>query len=268
VTQAILKFYHGTDSHTRDLTVPDLKIPENFPSDRIRKSRVRVARNLADYPFPTAMKKVQRIEVEKKVSKVLVDNFGGEYHSLAEIDGNPDLKEKFKKNLFHREDKYLESAGTFGDWPEGRGVYMSQDGGLVVWINKEDHLRIQTFKKGFTIKEAFGRLAEVLGVLDKHLSIASHEKHGYINSCPTNCGTGMRLSVHAQFKNLNKDVNKLKEVSSAKGLAVRPEGGESGSFGNSEWVDISNKVRLGVSESKIAEAVHNGIIDLFKIDAQ
>jgi len=265
VTTAIIKYYHGTDTHTTDFTVPDLKIPADFPMDRIITSRIRVARNLADYPFPTSMSLAQRLEVEKKISKVLLDAFPGEYHSLKQIEADPKLKEKFKKNMFHNDDHYLEASGTFNDWPEGRGIYMSSDGYVVVWVGEEDHMRIQSFHPGFTIKLAFERLAAVLKELGKHLKIATHPKHGCINACPTNCGTGMRLSVHANFKNIAKDLNKLKEIASAKGMAVRPEGGESSSFG-SEWLDISNKVRLGVSETKIAEQVHNGIVELFKSD--
>jgi len=267
VTGAIIQFYHGTQDHTRDWTVPDLQIPADFPHDRIRTSRIRVARNLGDYPFPSSMTKEQRLEVEKKVSEVLLKAFGGEYHKITEFEDKA-LKEKLKCPIFHKDDHYLEASGTFDDWPHGRGIYVSDDRAIVVWVNEEDHMRIQSFQKGFALKEAFKRLADVLNELDKHLKIAVHPRHGYINACPTNCGTGMRMSVHAKFQKIATDVARLKELSSKYGMAVRPEGGEAAEFGNAEWVDISNKIRLGLSESKIAENVHNGIVALMKIDSE
>lgn len=102
VTSAIIKYYHGTEDHTRDWTVPDLKIPSNFPHDRIRTSRIRVARNLADYPFPSSMTKEQRLEVEKKVSNVLLKAFKGEYHPITDFETDKELKNKLKVPIFHR----------------------------------------------------------------------------------------------------------------------------------------------------------------------
>jgi len=268
VFDAAMKHYHGTVEHKPDWTIPQLNIPKEAPVDSFKSSRIRVARNLGNYPFPSAMTKDQRLDVEKQVVGVLLQKFGGKYYTIADIEHNPELVKKDLKGVptFDNADHFLGSAGTYNDWPFGRGIYVSDDRKIVVWVNEEDHMRVQSFENGFALQAAFARLASVLNELEKHVQIAKSEKFGYINSCPTNCGTGMRISVHAKFKNLQNNLDELKKICKERGLAVRPQGGESSTFKEGEYVDISNKVRLGIGESKLVSNVHQGILDLLELD--
>merc|ERR1711933_463330 len=162
---------------------------------------------------------------------------------------------------------YLEISGIFDDWPYGRGVFVNDDRSLVIWIGEEDHLRIQTFAKGFAFQKAFELLAAAHGEIEKHVNFAKTEKYGYINACPTNCGTGMRSSIHVKFNNIANDIDALKKIADQYGLAVRPQGGEAASFAKGpQYVDISNKVRLGLGEADIITKVHEGIIKLLDMD--
>ena len=95
-------------------------------------------------------------------------------------------------------DPYLKSAGISSDWPYGRGCWMSDDGQKIIWIGEEDHLRIMVMKKGFLINEVFSELKELLDTVESidGIDFAKDEQYGYVTSCPTNLGTGMRASVH------------------------------------------------------------------------
>lgn len=101
--------------------------------------------------------------------------------------------------IFKGEDKYLETAGIQGDWPAGRGAYISDAKNFMVWINEEDHLRIIYLSEGANFNEIYEKWSEALYLLESNLKFAHDPKLGYLTSCPTNIGTAMRASVHLQL---------------------------------------------------------------------
>jgi protein-arginine kinase len=102
-------------------------------------------------------------------------------------------------------DEYLASAGIASDWPYGRGAYQSADGGFIVWVGEEDHLRIMAMKKGTVLNDVFDRLKDACDVVEKIAGKFAHSKDfGYVTSCPTNLGTGMRASVRFLLYDDNK----------------------------------------------------------------
>jgi protein-arginine kinase len=132
-----------------------------FPKDEdamINSTRIRVGRNLADYPLGTACTKQQRLDIEKKITTALA-NFKGElkgkYYSL----GNMTAAEKKSliddHFLFKGGDKYLESCGLERDWPEARGIFHNDNKTFLVWVNEEDQLRIISMQPGSDIREVF-----------------------------------------------------------------------------------------------------------------
>jgi len=237
--------------------------------------RVRVGRNLVDFPLPGNMTKEDRCNMEKKMCeafKILIENpeFGGGYNSLTP--GHPNFinKSKYKALVNAHQmfkdmsaDPYLNSSGISSDWPYGRGCYVSADNCFIIWVGEEDHLRIMCMKKGFILNEVFDRLKKSLDVINgiEGLKFALSPDYGVITSCPTNVGTGMRASVHIPIPNLTKDGTdkKAKEICKPLGLSVRGLGGEHTPIGAGGVCDISPSARFCITEAQIIGKLYNGI---------
>jgi protein-arginine kinase len=163
-------------------------------------------------------------------------------------------------------DKYLLSAGIAQHWPHGRGVYISEDKGFIIWCGEEDHLRIMCMEKGTILNSVFDRLRAALDVVSgiEGLEFAVSPDFGVVTSCPTNLGTGMRASLHIQLPNLTADGTDAKAKSIAKplGLSVRGLGGEHTPIGADGTVDISPSARFCIKEAEIITALYKGIEQL------
>ena len=98
-------------------------------------------------------------------------------------------------------DTYLASAGIADDWPYGRGCWQSDDKQCIVWFGEEDQLRIMCMKRGTKLNEVFDRLKTMLDTIESidGITFATSSKYGYVTSCPSNLGTGMRASVHVEI---------------------------------------------------------------------
>jgi len=240
--------------------------------------RVRVGRNLVDFPLPGAMFQHQRVALEKKMCAafdILIENpdFGGDYYSLTP--GHPNkisdvqYKELIKDHIMFKDmsaDSYLLQAGIASDWPYGRGCYVSADKGFIIWVGEEDHLRIMAMKKGSVLNVVFDRLKTALDVISgiDGLNFASSDDYGMVTSCPTNLGTGMRASVLMQIPKLTvggSDV-KAKAICKPLGLSVRGMGGEHTPIGADGTCDISPSARFIITEAEIMAALYEGIKQL------
>ena len=205
--------------------------------------------------------------------------YGGQVYSLSPDLGNgeanPNLisdakyNELVKKHIMFKDmdaDPYLKSAGIASDWPYGRGCYVSADRQCIIWFGEEDQLRIMCMKKGTKLNEVFDRLKGMLDMVEsiEGIEFAKSEKYGYVTSCPSNLGTGMRASVHIKIPNLTSDGTdrKAKEVCKPLGLSVRGTGGEHTPIGADGTVDISPSARLFIKERDIIAALYQGISDL------
>jgi creatine kinase len=246
--------------------------------------RVRVGRNLKQYNLPGKMDQAERISFEQTMLKAfqsLVENpdYGGTIYSLTPNFGegveNPNKisDEKYQElvdsHVLFKDmdaDPYLKSAGISSDWPYGRGCWQSADGQCIIWFGEEDQLRIMCMKKGFLLNEVFDRLNTMLKVVEAidGIEFATDENFGYVTSCPSNLGTGMRASVHVKIPNLTSDGTdaKAKEVCDPLGLSVRGTGGEHTPIGADGTVDISPRSRLFIKEAEIIEALFNGVKNL------
>jgi protein-arginine kinase len=236
--------------------------------------RVRVGRNLASFPLPGAMTKEDRVKMEVTMisafKKLMADkSFGGTYYSLT-----PGSPFQISDQEYHKlvadhimfkdmsDDKYLNSAGISSHWPYGRGCYVSEDKGFIVWVGEEDHLRIMCMKKGNMLNDVFDRLKSASFIVEKFADkFARSKTFGFVTSCPTNLGTGMRASVHVKLPNLTRDGTeaKAKTVCKPLGLSVRGLGGEHTPIGADGTVDISPSARLMIEESAIICNLYQGI---------
>jgi protein-arginine kinase len=165
------------------------------------------------------------------------------------------------------EDSYLLQAGIAEHWPHGRGCYVSEDKGFIIWVGEEDHLRIMAMKKASIINEVFDRLKAAIDVVENLIpgGCAKSPEFGVVTSCPTNIGTGMRASVHIQLPNLTKDGTdaKAKAICKPFGLSVRGLGGEHTPIGADGTVDISPSARFCISEAEIVTALYIGVEKLW-----
>ena len=218
------------------------------PHDRIvMSSRVRLARNIQDAAFPGWAKKPERVRVLDLIRPA--------------IEGLPEMKSAFsdsmdnltaldKQILVERHLISREHAAKNA----GSGLVLNREESLCVMINEEDHLRMQALRPGLQLKEAWLAIDHVDTSLEKKLSYAFSADVGYLTACPTNLGTGIRVSamlhlpglvLHEQINPIIQSVNKL-------GLAVRGLYGE-GTEALGNVFQVSNQRTLGETETAIVE---------------
>jgi creatine kinase len=282
----VVSDYHKVPEGTKHVNDWSLEGVEGLPADGKLdlealglgelSMRVRVGRNLADFPLPGAMTEDDRRNMENKMCeafKVLIDKFGGGYNSLtpghANFIDDAKYQELVKRHFMFKDmadDSYLASAGIASAWPIGRGCYISGDEQFIIWVGEEDHLRIMCMKKGSVLNEIFNRLKESLDIVEsiEGLKFAHSETFGYITSCPTNLGTGMRASVHIKVPNLTSDGSdaKAKAICKPLGLSVRGLGGEHTPIGADGTIDLSPSARFHIRESDIIVALYKGVSQL------
>lgn len=209
---------HGkNDKHVSNMDYTKLVCPP-FPEEdakMIVSTRIRVGRNLADFPLGPGISKEQRDKVEELVSSALNKFTGeleGKYYaltSLSDAERNQLIEDHF---LFKEGDKYLEACGLNRDWPSGRGIFHNKEKTFLVWINEEDQLRIISMQPGADIGQVFTRLSTAATEIEKVAKFAHDDHLGYITSCPTNLGTALRASVHIKLPLLSKNMDKFKEI--------------------------------------------------------
>merc|ERR1712073_294643 len=193
----------------------------------------------------------------------LTGDLAGSYYPLTGMDEKVRQQLVDDHFLFMSGDPNLKVAGMERDWPEGRGIFHNEAKTFLVWVNEEDQTRIISMQKGGDVKGVFDCVKAESGK-DFQLS----KKFGYIHSCPTNLGTGMRASVHVDLPGWTKEgVDKLK--ARCEELAVQPRGtrGESGGQTGHTY-DISNKHRLGHSEVQLVQTMIDGVNTLYKEDVE
>jgi creatine kinase len=281
----LLKDYHGTegpqvsnwDYGGETLDLKEVGITEDL------SMRVRVGRNLSEFPLPGAMTKDDRLAMEEKLQAAFntlkgMEEFGGGYNSLtpghAEFRDAKQYQQLVDDHIMFKDmsnDKYLVSAGISNDWPYGRGCYVSEDRGFIIWVGEEDHLRIMAMAKGTVLNTVFDRLKSALDVLSgmDGLSFATDDIFGVVTSGPSNIGTGMRASVHIQLPNLTADGTETKAKAALKplNLQVRGTGGEHTPIVNGT-IDVSPYGRFGITEGEIIRKLYDGIKLVVQLDAK
>ena len=217
----------------------------------IKSTRIRVGRNLADFPLGPGITNEQRIDIEKKVVEALssfTGDLAGTYYPLNKLTEQQRKQLIEDHFLFKEGDRFLEAVGLNRDWPNGRGIFHNKDKTFLVWVNEEDQLRIISMQNGADLKAVFDRLSRACGHIEK-VSRFSHNSHlGYITSCPTNLGTALRASVHIHLPNLGKKNDIFQAIADKYYVQIRGAHGEHTETDDHIY-DISNKRRLGRSEA-------------------
>lgn len=227
-------------------------------SQIVLSSRLRLARNLRNFPFPGWAKKADRL----KSLEVL----------LPAVENLPEMKERFadsmdnvaaidKQALVERHLISREHAAK----NVGSGVAINERSTISVMINEEDHLRIQSLKSGLQLKAVYKIVDKLDSELEDQLDFAFSPKLGYLTACPTNVGTGMRASamVHLPAMVLSDQINQVVQAVNKLGLAVRGLYGE-GTEALGNVFQVSNQTTLGEREADIIERLHKVILQIIE----
>lgn len=221
-------------------------------SDIVISSRIRLARNLRNHPFPMLATNDQSQEVLNKALAVLQDDV---LQSISRFEALKlsDMNELEKKVLV---EKHLISPNLANESRNG-AVFLSENEAVSIMINEEDHLRIQCLYPGFQIKEAWDLAGQIDDVFESRLNYAFDERRGFMTSCPTNVGTGIRASVmlHLPALVLTQQINRILSAITQVGLTVRGIYGE-GSEAVGNLFQISNQITLGQSEEEIIDNLY------------
>jgi len=223
-------------------------------SDIVISSRIRLARNLAGHKF------LSRCSVDEK--RVILDKLKEALMSLEvcgrnfyiSVDAASDMDKHFlvERHLISRHH-------AFGKGP--RGVVVAEGESFTGMINEEDHLRMQVIKGGMQLKQCIEQINRIDDGIEAKVEYAFSCRYGYLTACPTNIGTGIRVSVmlHLPALKMTSQVEKFFGAARAMNLAVRGLFGE-GTEAAGDFYQISNQVTLGVSEEDIVSQFEDLII--------
>ncbi len=229
------------------------------PHDRIvMSSRVRLARNLKDSAFPGWAKKPERIRVMELIRPAVESlpemkaAFSETMDSLSTLD---------KQILVERHLISREHAAKSG----GSGLVLNRDETLCFMINEEDHLRMQALRPGLQLRQAYTAIDQADSALERKLDYAFNPDLGYLTACPTNIGTGIRVSamLHLPGLVLAEQINPIIQSVNKLGLAVRGLYGE-GTEALGNVFQVSNQMTLGESESAIVERLEKVLAQIIE----
>jgi len=285
-----LKVAGGSPRHARsDLAVDNVvDVPIDLCGKYAISARVRASRCLAGFRFPSACHREERRTIEGILVGALEsldDNeTRGNYYPLrgsTSYELQPDgMTEETEEDLRRDGFAFLEpdsavmlSSGMGRHWPEARGIFVARSRHLVAWVNEEDHLRLISLQNGADLRKAFARLSGAMAGLQGALERQRHafayggeRGLGYLSSCPSNLGTGLRASVMLRIPLLTAQrgfpaICKALHLQARSGI-VAP-GGSSGAAG--VW-DISNSDCLGRSEADYVNEVILGCAQLVEME--
>lgn len=218
-------------------------------SDIVISSRIRLARNMAEFPFVRRASTDERAQISRIVRgkietiKAWPDLLYLELHKMDEVD---------RQFLVERQLMSREMAESEGD----RAVAIDANERFSIMVNEEDHLRIQVMCSGLDLLAAWERIDKIDDELEQKLTYAFHDTLGYLTACPTNVGTGMRVSVmlHLPALVITREIEKVFRSLQKINVAVRGLYGEGSQF-MGDFYQVSNQITLGRTESELVATV-------------
>lgn len=235
-------------------------------SDVVMSSRVRAARNLAGFPFPPTASSADRSQIMEICRRCIesLDHAEGttiRWFDLRNSEPNSRrlLVERQVMSRQHARGRYSNGEGG-QDSPRGVAV-IEPDERISILVNEEDHLRIQVIRSGLDLESCLSEINGFDDAIEELVDYAFHPQFGYLTACPTNVGTGLRLSVmvHLPALKITGELEKVRNAAGDMGLAVRGLYGE-GSQAAGEFYQISNQVTLGRSDEMILREIEGEIV--------
>ncbi|HXE54791.1 MAG TPA: protein arginine kinase [Tepidisphaeraceae bacterium] len=214
-------------------------------SEIVISSRIRLARNLAGFPFLTRCSRHQRQALETRARETILNSAIAPQMFYVDMESAPEIDRQLmvERHLISKP-----HAGAEGS----RGVAIGENETVSIMVNEEDHLRIQVLRSGLQLEEAWEQINRIDDALESKLDYAFHPRFGYLTACPTNVGTGIRVSVmlHLPALKLTGEIEKVFRAAKELRLAVRGLYGE-GTEATGDFYQISNQTTLGKTEEEI-----------------
>ena len=225
--------------------------------DIVISSRIRLARNLSNYPFSSRMSAEQKSKLEQEVMTSLENVNLGE-NALECL--KTDKLEHYKGQAMV--EQHIISPGFLQD-NDSRLLILSKDRSISIMINEEDHIRLQVMSAGLDLETALDTANKLDDVMDERLNYAFDAQLGFLTACPSNLGTGLRASVMLHIPALEKAgaLNKLSGTLSKLGLTLRGTYGE-GTKATGALYQISNQVTLGLSEEQAIKNLREIVLQI------
>jgi len=223
-------------------------------SDIVISSRVRLARNLANFEFLPCLSPQRQKQVLSKLKEAILSLEIGDDTSFLDIE---DVSSLERDLLVERHLISKRHAGGKGP----RGVVIAGKESFTAMINEEDHLRMQVFSAGLDLGKCWEKINSIDDALEKKVRYAFNSRYGYLTACPTNVGTGIRVSVmlHLPGLKMTGQIDKFFNAAKDMGLAVRGLFGE-GTEAVGDFFQLSNQITLGIRESEIVEEFSKTIV--------
>jgi len=241
----------------------------------VASTRIRAARNIRGYPLPAGSTPETAAAVEgllKKTFMGLEGDLKGKYYPLGGMSPEDEQSLQDQGFLFQKPKttNLLTNAGAARFWPDSRGIFHNENKTALCWCNEEDHCRIISMEDGGDVKAVFAlfcALSEAMKASAEGAGAALMHSPalGYIGTCPSNLGTGMRASVMIKLPCLNDHVALLEQVCDAFDLQPRGSAGEHSAAVGAKW-DVSNKQRIGFSEVQLAQKMIDGVSKVIEIE--
>ena len=223
-------------------------------SEVVISSRIRLARNVAGYPFLAKCSRGQRTTLEHKIRDTILGSNLSPQTLYVDLEQAPEMDRQLlvERHLISKPHAAAEGA---------RGVAIGESETISIMINEEDHLRIQVLRSGLQLEEAWEQINKIDDALESKLDYSFHPRFGYLTACPTNVGTGIRVSVmlHLPALKLTGEIEKVFRAAKDMRLAVRGLYGE-GTEATGDFYQISNQTTLGKSEEEFISDFKHQVI--------
>ncbi|XP_078286140.1 creatine kinase U-type, mitochondrial-like [Rhinoraja longicauda] len=265
----IMERHNGYDprtmKHPKDLDASKIRNGQ-FDENYVLSSRVRTGRNIRGLSMPPACTRAERREVERVAVDALSGlkgDLAGRYYSLSNMTEKEQQQLIDGKFLFKKPvSSFMFCTGMARDWPDARGIWYNNEKTFLIWVNEEDHTRVISMETGGNMKRVFDTFCRGLKEVERLISEKGwefmwNERLGYILSCPSNLGTGLRAGVHMKLPMLSKDPRLSKILENLRLEKRGPQGENTPDVDG--VVDISNLDRLGMSEVEQVQVVVDGV---------
>mmetsp|Transcript_10967 Transcript_10967/g.15138 ORF Transcript_10967/g.15138 Transcript_10967/m.15138 type:complete len:433 (+) Transcript_10967:96-1394(+) len=287
----IIKDWHGYDAYTQkhpvDLDPSKIIFTEDQKllfNEFVVSTRIRAARNISGYSLPPGTTDQDRACVEnvlKQAFNGLTGELAGIYYELGS------LTEEQTKSLLEQGFLFqipsprnlLTGAGAARSWPHNRGIFHNDSCTALAWVNEEDHCRIISMEVGGDIPSVFARFCALSNALKESAAangttLMWNDTLGFLGTCPSNLGTGLRASVMVCLPHFNRlmeaehsqeDKELLETLCAKFDLQPRGSAGEHSAAVGAKF-DISNKQRLGFSEVQLVQKMIDGVTKVIQIE--
>ncbi|KAK2172210.1 hypothetical protein NP493_982g00002 [Ridgeia piscesae] len=232
----------------------------------VKSCRIRTGRSVRGLRLPPSMDRAERREVEQVVTEALgrlTGDLAGHYFPLSDMAPEDEKRLIEDHFLFQKPTGHLMvNSGAVRDWPDGRGIWHTDNKKFLVWLNEEDHVRLISMQQGGDMKATFELFCRALNEVEHQMKQKGHEwmhssRLGYITTCPSNIGTGIRCSVLIQLHKLSKDP-RFDKIVEALELQKRGSAGEHTEAVDDTY-DLSNAARLKKTECEFVQLVVNSV---------